>query len=138
MMFTVEFAPPNALDSLQSALAAVEHVGRGRCRILLDAMHFFRCGARVEDLAALDPDLIGYAQLCDVPLVSTGRTYLQEAMFERMVPGSGDLPLREWIAALPADVEIGLEVPRIEDLQRGMSPRDHAARCIAAARKLGA
>ena len=138
MLFTIEFAPPNAINSLQSALAAVDHVGRGRCRILFDAMHFFRSGARVEDLAALDPDLIGYAQLCDVPLVSTGRTYLQEAMFERMVPGSGELPLREWIAALPADVEIGLEVPRIAELQRGMSPRDHAARCVAAARKLGA
>jgi len=138
MMFTVEFAPPNAINSLQSALAAVEHVGRGRCRILLDAMHFFRCGATVEDLEALDPELVGYAQLCDAPLVSKGGTYMQEAMFERMVPGSGELPLRQWIAALPADVEIGLEVPRIRDLQRGISPRDHAARCVAAARELGA
>lgn len=138
MMFTVEFAPPNAINSLQSALAAVEHVGRGRCRILLDAMHFFRCGATVEDLEALDPELVGYAQLCDASLVSKGGTYMQEAMFERMVPGSGELPLRQWIAALPADVEIGLEVPRIRDLQRGISPRDHAARCVAAARGLGA
>lgn len=59
-------------------------------------------------------------------------------MFERMVPGTGELPLREWVAALPADVEIGLEAPRIGDLQGGMSPRDHAARCVAASRELGA
>jgi sugar phosphate isomerase/epimerase len=116
----------------------VEHVGRGRCRILLDAMHFFRAGARVEDLEALHPDLIGYAQLCDAPLLPTRGTYMREAMFERMVPGTGELPLRDWIAALPADVEIGLEVPRIDDLQGGVRPRDHAARCVVAARELGA
>ena len=138
MQFTVEFAPANAINSLESALAAVGHVGRGRCRILLDSMHFFRSGANVEDLKALDPDLIGYAQLCDAPMVSKGGTYMQEAMFARMIPGAGEFPLREWIAALPEDVEIGLEVPRIDDLKAGISPYDHAARAVAAARELGA
>ncbi len=138
MQFTIEFAPPNAINSLESALAAVEHVGRGRCRILFDSMHFFRSGATVAELKALDPDLIGYAQICDAPMVSKGGTYMQEAMFARMIPGTGEFPLREWIAALPADVEIGIEVPRIDDLKAGISPHDHAARAVAAARKLGA
>ena len=55
-----------------------------------------------------------------------------------MVPGTGEFPLREWIAALPADLEIGLEVPMIAELQAGVSVRDHAARVVAAARDLGA
>ncbi len=138
MAFTIEFAPPNAINSLASALAAVDHVGRDRCRILFDAMHFFRSGGMVEDIISLDPGLIGYAQLCDAPMVSAGGTYMSEAMFARMLPGTGELPLKAFIAALPADCEIGLEVPILADLQSGMRPRDHAARAVAAARALGA
>ncbi|MEY2926823.1 MAG: hypothetical protein RL367_1300 [Pseudomonadota bacterium] len=138
MLFTIEFAPPNAINSLEGALAAVEHVGHGRCRILFDAMHFFRSGGTVAALQALDPALIGYAQLCDAPMESAGGTYMAEAMFARMVPGEGELPLRDFIAALPTDCEIGLEVPILANLQAGISPRDHAARAVAAARALGA
>lgn len=137
MMFTIEFAPPNAIDTLEAALAAVEQVGGGRAAILFDAMHFFRSGATVAALAALDPALIGYAQLCDAPMVApTGRSYMQEAMFGRMVPSEGEFPLADWIAALPADVPIGLEVPNLAAL-RGGSPHDHAARAVAAARAIG-
>jgi sugar phosphate isomerase/epimerase len=136
MLFTVEFAPPNTISNLADALAAVDHVGRGRCRILLDSMHFFRSGGTVEQIKDLDPELIGYAQLADAPLVSAYSTYLPEAMFDRMVPGTGEFPLRDFIAALPTDCEIGLEVPRIADLKAGMSPREHAARVVAAARQL--
>jgi sugar phosphate isomerase/epimerase len=138
MQFVVEFAPTNAIDSLAGAVAAADHVGRDRCKIMLDSMHFFRSGATLDDLTALDDSLIGYAQLCDVPLASKGASYLQEAMFERMVPGTGELPLREWIAALPVDLEIGLEVPMIAVLQTGSGVRDHAARVVRAAVELGA
>lgn len=135
MQFLVEFAPPNAINSIASALAAVDHVGRARSRMQVDSMHFFRSGAQIEDLKALvAQNLIGYVQLCDAPLVSRERSYMQEAMFARMVPGTGELPLHAFVAALPADVEIGLEVPMIADLQAGMSPHDHAARVVAAAR----
>jgi sugar phosphate isomerase/epimerase len=138
MKFTVEFAPPNTINTLSAAIAAADHVGRGHCQILLDAMHFFRSGATLDDISGLDPALIGYAQLCDVPMLSPGGSYMQEAMFSRKVPGTGELPLREWIAALPMGLEIGVEVPMIAQLQAGVSPRDHAAQVVAAARKLGA
>jgi sugar phosphate isomerase/epimerase len=138
MQFTVEFAPPNAINSLESALAVVDHVGRGRCRILIDAMHFFRSGATLKDLEALDPDLIGYAQICDAPMVSRGGTYMEEAMFARMIPGTGEFPLQAWVAALPPEVEIGIEVPRLDDLKAGISPHAHAAAAVEGARMMGA
>ena len=138
MKFTIEFAPPNAINTLSAALAAVNHVGRGYSQILLDAMHFFRSGATLSDISKLEPSLIGYAQLCDAPMISKAGSYMQEAMFSRMVPGTGELPLKEWIAALPMDLEIGIEVPMIAQLEAGLSPRDHAALVVAAARKLGA
>jgi sugar phosphate isomerase/epimerase len=137
MKFIVEFAPPNAISTLPAAIAAVNQVGRDRCQLMFDSMHFFRSGATLDDISRIDPSLIGYAQLCDAPRVSKGGTYMQEAMFSRMIPGTGELPLREWIGALPADLQIGLEVPMIAQLQSGVSIRDHAARVVAAARKLG-
>jgi sugar phosphate isomerase/epimerase len=133
MQFTIEFAPPNAIHSLAAALAAIDHIGRGKCRLLLDAMHFFRSGATVAELAALDPDLIGYVQLCDAPLESPGGTYMQEAMFSRMVPGEGQLPLRDFVAALPPTMDIGLEVPILAETLAAGGPDAVAARAIGAA-----
>ena len=46
--------------------------------------------------------------------------------------------LRDWVAALPLDCAIGLEVPMIERFRSGMTPREHAAGVVAAARALGA
>ena len=138
MKFIIEFAPPNAINTLSGAIAAANHVGHERCQIMLDSMHFFRSGAKVDDICKLNPSFIGYAQLCDAPMISKDGNYMQEAMFARMVPGTGELPLREWIAALSANLEIGLEVPMIAELQAGVDMRDHAARVIAAARALGA
>ncbi len=138
MIFTIEFFPPTGITNLEKALEVVEHIGRGRARVLLDSMHHFRTGGTVEQIAALDPDLIGYVQLSDARLASYDDAYFKDAMFARGVPGQGELPLRELIAVLPQDVTISLEVPRLEDLRAGMTPRDHAARCVAAARALGA
>ena len=136
MMFTIEFAPPNTINSLASALAAVDHIGRGKCHLLIDAMHFFRSGGTVPELTALDPHLIGYVQLCDAPMVSKGGTYMQEAMFERLVPGDGELPLAAFVAALPADLDIGLEVPNLAATRAESSPNGIAARAVAGARAI--
>jgi hypothetical protein len=46
------------------------------------------------------------------------------------------LPLAQFVRALPDHVTVSLEVPRLDDLRAGMAPRDHAARCVAAARAL--
>lgn len=135
MTFIVEFAPTNAINTFAAAMRAVDHIARPECKVMFDAMHFFRAGGSVEDIRALDPALISYAQLCDVPLESPGTVYMQEAIFGRLFPVEGELPLREWVAALPADVEIGVEVPMLQALLSGVSPRDHAARAVAAARR---
>ncbi|MCB2072997.1 MAG: sugar phosphate isomerase/epimerase [Novosphingobium sp.] len=138
MGFTMEFFPPTGLNCIERALEVVDHIGAGKARLLIDTMHFFRTGGTVEKLRALDPALIGYVQLADSPAGPPEEEYFSMAMFARMVPGEGELPLAELIAALPADVTISCEVPRLEDLRGGMAPRDHAARCLAAARALGA
>jgi sugar phosphate isomerase/epimerase len=132
----VEFVPIFTIADLPTALAAIRHVGRPDCRLLIDTMHFGRSGARSSDLAALDPELIGYVQLCDAPRVPPFPDYLEEAMFERMVPGEGELPLRDILAALPRDRVIGLEVPLRREAEAGIGPNKRMGRCVEAARTL--
>jgi sugar phosphate isomerase/epimerase len=137
MAFTIEFTPPTGINCFDAALDACQHIGKGRAAVLVDSMHFFRTGGTVDQLEAADPAWIGYAQICDGRMAPHDDGYMMEAMFARGVPGAGELPLREWVAALPQTCDISLEVPRLDDLRSGISPRDHAARCVTAARELG-
>jgi len=135
MDFVIEAAPGHAIDTPAAALRIADALGHERCGLLIDAMHFFRTGGTVEQLARLP---VRYAQMCDVPRTAPeGVSYMQEAMFERCVPGEGGLPLREWVAALPADCEIGLEIPNLARVL-SLGPREHAAQAVRAARALGA
>jgi sugar phosphate isomerase/epimerase len=133
---TMEFAPPHPVGDLASALRVIKHVGRPNFHLVIDAMHFFRSGGTAADLRALDPDLIGYAQLCDVPMQPQGQDYLQEAMFARMVPGEGGLPLAEFVAALPPHVPVGLEVPMRAKAEAGLTPYERLQPAVAAAQEL--
>lgn len=139
MDFTIEFFPSDGINCLERVLDVVGHIGHlpggRRARVLFDTMHFFRTGGTMEQFKALDPDLIGYCQLADSVMGPPHDNYFIDAMFAREVPGTGQLPLREFVHALPEHVTVSVEVPRLDDL-RSMKPEDHAARCIAAAQAL--
>jgi sugar phosphate isomerase/epimerase len=62
--------------------------------------------------------------------------YVEEAMFERMVPGEGELPLRDILSALPPDIVIEVEVPRRSLELAGVSPIDRLRPCMKAGRRL--
>jgi sugar phosphate isomerase/epimerase len=132
---TIEIGPGPVPD-LRAALAAVRHVGTDNFRLLIDTMHFVRSGSGAADIAALDPRVIGYVQLCDVPLISRHATYMEEALYERMVPGTGELPLIDLLAALPRQIVLGLEVPQRSLVEAGIGPYERVARCVAATRDL--
>jgi sugar phosphate isomerase/epimerase len=132
----VEPVPGLTVGDLPTALAAREHVGRPEFRLLIDTMHLVRSGSGAADVAALDPEHIGYAQLSDTTLRPRDDNYLEEAMFERMVPGEGQLPLRDILAALPPDILIEIEVPQRSLALAGVSPIDRLRPCVEAARRL--
>lgn len=136
MGFTLEFAPPHAIGNLGEAHAALVALQKSNVRLVIDAMHFFRSGGTIAQLRALPPDLIGYAQLCDVPRLPPHDDYLKEACFERRAPGDGELPLSEFCAALPATVEVGIEVPALEHAREEIQLRDFVKRATASARRL--
>ncbi|MDP3675734.1 MAG: sugar phosphate isomerase/epimerase [Novosphingobium sp.] len=135
MLATIEFAPMQSVATLDDALDLIAKVAQPNFRLLVDAMHFFRSGGTVSQLAALDPALIGYAQLCDVPREGAG-DYANEAMFGRLVPGEGELPLAAFVAALPAGIPIGLEVPMRDRALAGQGPVDRLRPAVEAARRL--
>ena len=93
METTVEFGPGLSVGDLPTAVTALRHVGRPDFRLLIDTMHLARTGSGPADLAALDPSLIGYVQLSDALIEPRFSTYMEEAMYERMVPGRGELLL---------------------------------------------
>jgi len=133
---TTEFAPELTVADLPTALAAVRHVNRPDFRLLIDTMHLRRSGGTAADVAALDPALIAYVQLCDAPLTPRFATYFEEAMYERMAPGTGELGLLEVLKALPRDRVFGLEIPLRTEAEAGLSPHERLGKCVEAARSL--
>jgi sugar phosphate isomerase/epimerase len=132
----LEFMPMMWPATIDEALALVTATGAPNAKLLIDAMHLFRSGASVADLARIDPARIGYIQLCDVPMPATSDDYGEEARHERLCPGEGDLPLADLLRALPGDLVVGLEVPMISKAKAGVGVRDALAPCVAAAREL--
>jgi sugar phosphate isomerase/epimerase len=132
----VEPVPGLTVGDLATALAAVDHVGRSDFRLLIDTMHLVRSGSGAASLAAIDPDYIGYAQLNDTTLEPRVDNYMEEAMFERMIPGEGELPLRDILSAFPPGIVIELEVPQRSLALAGVSPIDRLRPCVEAARRL--
>ncbi|BBX44820.1 sugar phosphate isomerase/epimerase [Mycobacterium cookii] len=125
-----------SIADLPMAVAAVEYVGRDDVSVLIDTMHVARFGARADDLRALPAERIGYIQLSDTTLQPRIAHYAEEAMFERLPPGEGELPLADMLAALPADRVVGLEIPMRSRAEAGVSAYDRLRPCVESARAL--
>lgn len=133
---SAEMGSLGPIAHVEPALALARGVGAANFSLLIDAMHFFRLGNTIEQLAAIAPGLIGYVQLCDAPWAPRFDTYLEEALYERMPPGAGDLPLLEFVRLLPRDVTVSLEIPMRSLADQGVGPRERLAPCVGAARAL--
>jgi sugar phosphate isomerase/epimerase len=136
LIATIEYLPGLAIGDLATAVAAVRHAANPNFRVLIDVMHFFRSGSKPAELAALDPALIGYVQLCDVPWVSKYDDYSYEARFDRLPPGKGELPLLDLLAVVPEEVIVGLETPMLREAVAGIGPKERLAGGIQATRDL--
>lgn len=130
MVSSVELSPPLTVGDLPTALDVVRYVGRRDFGLLIDTMHVIRSGATVEDLAALDPTLVSYIQVSDVPLKPTQPNYMEEAMYERRRPGEGELPLAAILEALPRHTVVSLEIPMRALAEAGVGPRERLAPAV--------
>jgi sugar phosphate isomerase/epimerase len=136
LRITTELAPSLTICDLPTALAALKQIGRPDFRLLIDTMHLARSGSTPDDIAALDPKLIDYVQICDAPRVPAIPSYFEESMFERMVPGAGELDLRAWLRVLPPDRVYALEVPQRSAALAGQSAHARLGACVAGLRRL--
>jgi sugar phosphate isomerase/epimerase len=108
----VEFMIWRPVARLEDAVNIVKSTGKTNAFVLIDALHLVRSGGTVAEVAALDPALIGSVQLCDAPLASPPQPrIIDEARSNRLLPGEGELPLRELLAALPENVPLSAEIP---------------------------
>ncbi|MFT4027792.1 MAG: TIM barrel protein [Novosphingobium sp.] len=131
----IEFVPIFPLADLPTALEIIRRVGRPELGWIADTMHLARTGVAPEALREIPPDSIGYIQLCDVPLESS-LAYMDEAMHERMAPGDGEAPLAAYLAALPQDRIVSLEIPQRSRAEAGVAIGEALADCVAKARDL--
>jgi len=109
----LEFMPWTRVPDVKTAARIVRAVACGNAGVLVDALHFARSGSTLEDVRALDPSWLHYAQICDgpVPGPDTVDGLIHAARCERMLPGEGQLALRALFDALPADIQVSIEVP---------------------------
>ncbi|MGH3191156.1 MAG: sugar phosphate isomerase/epimerase family protein [Streptosporangiaceae bacterium] len=104
----IEFMAYRSVRSLRDAVAIA--AGSGGGGLLLDALHIRRCGVDLGELNDLDPGLLGYLQLCDAPLTPPP-DQVAEARTGRLLPGHGELPLADLLAAVPGNVPVAVEAP---------------------------
>jgi sugar phosphate isomerase/epimerase len=112
LFLNLEFMPWNAINTLDKARAIVEQSRAPNGRLLLDTLHIHRSGTPLDDLLNVDGDDIRYLQICDAgPTPEDFDTMLDQARFERRLPGEGVIPIQEILSRLPKDVPVSVEVP---------------------------
>jgi sugar phosphate isomerase/epimerase len=131
----LEFMRFRVVGNLQQAIDLLSRAGRPNGRLLIDVLHLFRSGGTAQMLADVPARLIGSVQLCDAPRRDpTDAHIVEEARQGRLFPGEGELPLRDYLRALPADICLSVEVPTSSS-HPGLAPAERAARACAASRE---
>lgn len=106
MDLSIIFAPVLTTRSLPEALDLVREIGEDKASLTIDALYFFRTGGSVRQIAELDAALIGHVRICDGAL-GDGES---DTRSPRLIPGEGELPLREFVDALPRGKTLGIDV----------------------------
>jgi sugar phosphate isomerase/epimerase len=127
--------PTMEVKSFEQAVRVIKAAARPNASLAIDTLHMVRNGRFAADLAALDPALIGYVQLCDGKMMPPTADYYDEAVNNRMPPGEGEFPLADFLAVLPPDRALSLEVPVNRLRDQGMNATERARLILNAARK---
>jgi sugar phosphate isomerase/epimerase len=121
----LEFTACSAIPSLSAAIAYLDRAGSD-FGMVVDVLHLSYAGETPADLAQVKRSRIGSAQICDAPAAMSFEDYQYSCMFERGAPGDGELPLADFLRALPADLPVGVEAPLKTRADNGMPPLERA------------
>lgn len=130
----LEFMPYSAVRTVAEAKALVQRCAAPNLGVLVDALHLSRSGGTPADIALLRPEDIAFAQLCDArhlraPL--SNEELMQEARTSRLPLGEGELPLSDFMDALPPGLELEYEVARADLVHAPVLERARAAKADA-------
>jgi sugar phosphate isomerase/epimerase len=122
------------VSSVAKALRVLDGAGRANSGLLVDAIHFFRAGDRVAELAALPGRYLHYAQFCDARRERPADMpeLIRQARADRLMPGEGGLDLAGLVRALPGELPLSLEIP----YARPMPALERARRALEATLRL--
>lgn len=109
----LEFMPWTGCKDLGHARRLVEGADHPSAAVLFDSLHFDRCGATLEELASLPPELMNYVQICDgpVPYDPSDAALIAVARTARLIPGDGGIDLAAIAALVPKDMTVSVEIP---------------------------
>lgn len=125
----IEFTGFHNINAVPQALRIIEQTGCGA--LTLDPLHIVRTGTPWETIVRLDPNLIGYVQICDGPLNATAAAaYQQEQAINRLPPGDGKFPLARLLSIVPPELPLSIEVPSRQLQERGLGPRERAREIV--------
>ncbi len=110
----VEFMLFSAARDLATCVQIVAQCGAPNVVVLADVLHLERSGGHPGDLRRYPPELFPYAQICGAPGVGPApdpEAARSEGVRGRLMPDEGDLPVCEFIAALPPETILCVESP---------------------------
>lgn len=133
----LEFMPWTAVKDLAAAQRMVVAANHPAAAVLFDTLHFDRCGSTLDELAALDPALMNYVQICDgpVPYDPSDEAMIAVARTARLIPGDGGIDLEAVVPLIPDGMTVSVEVPN-HALAAEIGVPELARRALAATRKL--
>ena len=113
LFMDLEFMPQSEVRDLAAARRVLEAARQPNAGVIVDALHVSRSRTPMAEIAALPPQWLHYAQICDGPaeIPSTQAALNHAARRERLMPGEGAIDLPAIFAALPAELPISVEVP---------------------------
>lgn len=126
LVCSLEFAVIRPLATLPQTVRLIEESKR-EAVMCIDPLHLARSGGSPADVKALPAKYFPYAQISDgilAPGEPNPALFGKLGLGQRAMPGEGNLPLREVIAALPQGIPLSVEIPH--SLSKGTSARDWA------------
>ena len=134
----VEFMLFSAARDLDTCVSIVEATGAPNVVVLADILHLTRSGSRPEELRRYRADLFPYVQVCGANgagAAADAEAARAEGVNARLMPDDGDLPVREFVAALPAGVILSVESP-LAGMADPAEPEALASAMLASARRV--
>jgi sugar phosphate isomerase/epimerase len=117
----LEFMPYSQVPTVAAARDMTQRCSAPNLGVVPDNLHLDRSGGVAADLALLDSGSVVFAQICDAKRLTaplSADELMREARTSRLPLGQGELPLFDYMDALPPEVELEYEVART-DLANG-------------------